>query len=66
MLHETELRRYIPVAKWGQYHPWPSVGGLRYLIFNGRINGFDACVVRIGRKILIDESAFFDWIRKQK
>ncbi len=28
-------------------------------------NGFDACMVRMGRKILIDEEKFFAWLDKQ-
>lgn len=58
--------RYIPVPKWNNYHPWPPPGGLRHLIFYARKNGFDACIVRVGRRLLINENAFFDWINKQK
>ena len=59
------MPRYIPVTKWNNYHPWPPPGGLRYLIFNGRKNGFEACLVRVGRRILINEMLFFVWIKKQ-
>jgi hypothetical protein len=58
-------RRLIPVTKWDEYHSWPPIGGLRYLIFNGELNGFSYCVRRVGRKVLIDESRFFEWIDKQ-
>ena len=58
--------RFIPVAKWNEYHPWPPQGGLRHLIFFEKSNGFDSVVVRIGRKVLIDEEAFFAWVRSKK
>lgn len=58
--------RFIPVARWNDYHPWPPIGGLRYLIFHEKSNGFSSCVVRIGRKVLIDEEAFFAWVKSQK
>jgi len=57
--------RLIPLTKWGEYHPWPSVGGLRYLVFFAETNGFHTCVRRAGRRVLIDEKAFFEWVDKQ-
>jgi hypothetical protein len=58
--------RLIPVTKWNEYHPWPSVSGLRFLIFNEHSNGFHKCVLRIGRRVLIDEEQFFEWARNQQ
>jgi len=67
MSHEpVESQRYIPVSKWIDYHPWPTPAGLRFLIFNEQKNGFQTCVIRVGRRILIDESAFFEWVRGHK
>lgn len=39
-------------------------GGLRALIFNADSNGLNnqGVIVRIGRKVLIDESKFFKWL----
>ncbi len=61
MLEAAPDRRLIPAAKWHQFHPWPPAGGLRHLIFFGKSNGFDSVVRRIGRRVLIDEAAFFAW-----
>jgi len=58
--------RLIPVTKWNEYHPWPSVSGIRFLIFNEHSNGFHQCVLRIGRRVLIDEEQFLHWARNQK
>jgi hypothetical protein len=41
------------------------MGGLRYLVFNSRQNGFEKCLRRVGRRILIDEQAFFAWVDEQ-
>jgi len=54
--------RLIPVSRWNQFHTWPPIGGLRHLIFNGDKNGFDAVIRRCGRRVLVDEAAFFDWV----
>lgn len=57
--------RYIPVTKWNEYHQWPPVGGLRHLIFHADKNGFDQVIRRCGRRVLIDEQAFFQWMEVQ-
>jgi hypothetical protein len=54
----------IPVTKWNNYHDWPTVGGLRHLIFFEKTNGFSHCIRRIGRRVLIDEKAFFEWVKR--
>jgi hypothetical protein len=38
---------------------------MRHLIFFAKANGFDAVVRRVGRRVLIDEAAFFVWVGKQ-
>ncbi len=53
--------RLIPVNQWHKHHAWPPEGGLRHLIFNADLNGFNKVVRRIGRRVLIDEQAFFNW-----
>ncbi|MDD4914831.1 MAG: hypothetical protein PHW13_07315 [Methylococcales bacterium] len=42
-------------------------GGVRSLIFNERKNGLakSGAIVRIGRKVLIDEIKFFAWVEAQ-
>lgn len=55
----------IPVPHWNKYHPWPPIGGLRHLIFNAESTGFNKVLRRIGRRVLIDEAAFFEWVNSQ-
>lgn len=38
---------------------------LRWLRFNGDENGFNDCVVKIGRKVLIDLDRFEQWMDQQ-
>ena len=63
---DRKERRLIPVTKWNEYHPWPPIGGLRHLIFYENQNGFAHCVVRLGRRVLIDEERFFEWADRQR
>ena len=48
-------------------HPSFTVGGLRHLIRNQFSNGlFEShAVVRIGRRVLIDQELFFAWVKQQ-
>lgn len=57
--------RYIPVPKWNEYHDWPTVGALRNYIFYAKQNGFDEVIRRVGRRLLINENAFFAWLEQQ-
>jgi hypothetical protein len=64
------------VAQFTVAHPAFSEAALRYLIFkaerrhssNGEIPGNGlieaGAIIRIGRKVLIDEDRFFDWVRQ--
>jgi hypothetical protein len=60
---QEQTTRLIPVKDWGKFHLWPSVGGLRWLIFNAKTNGFDRVVRRCGGRVLIDEAAFDEWTK---
>lgn len=62
---KEEKTRLIPCADWPKHHLWPPIGGLRHLIFNAKTNGFDKVVKRVGRRCLIDEARFFEWVSAQ-
>ena len=57
--------RLIPLTEWPAHHPWPKLGGLRHLVFHADKNGFDRVIRRVGRRVLIDEAAFFAWVAEQ-
>lgn len=57
--------RLIPLAEWDKFYPYPTVKGLRQLLFKSEFNGFEKVVRRVGKKILILESAFFTWVDEQ-
>jgi hypothetical protein len=52
----------LTVRQLAAKHPAFSEPSLRWLIFNRSRNGFDACVIRIGRRVLVDEAAFLGWL----
>ena len=58
------VRRLIPVAKFNDYHPDPTPAAIRWMIFMDK-DGFCRCVVRRGRRVLIDEQEYFAWLDEQ-
>lgn len=71
-----QARALSTVRQFSEKYPAFSQGSLRNLIFladerhtsKGKIpgNGLDMALVRIGRKLLIDEAKFFQWIEQQQ
>ncbi len=61
---EPKVPVYSTVTQFPTKYPAFTVGGLRFQIFNADKNGLAACgaIVRMGRKILIDEAKYFAWI----
>ena len=57
-----ESTRLIPASDWNKFHHWPPLGGLRHLILHKEKNGLKKVVRKVGRRVLIDEQAFFKWI----
>lgn len=65
----------LTVRQFADKHPAFQQGSLRNLIFlaesrkttKGTItgNGLDVALVRIGRKLLINEAKFFNWVDAQ-
>ena len=53
------------IKQFSQRHPAFPEGGLRYRIFHSGTNGLSdsGAIIRNGRRVLIDEERFFEWLR---
>lgn len=58
------LSTYLTVDLFNKKHPAFPVGTLRHYIFYKDSNGLQdaGAIFKMGRKVLIKESAFFSWI----
>ena len=66
---QTEKERLIPLSKWNDYYPYPTVGALRQYYFYKDSNGFaEVCENggMNGGRILIKEKTLFKWIENRK
>ena len=62
----TPQSRLIPLTQWPKIHCWPSLSGLRWLVFNEDNNGFSSVTRRVGRRVLLDEAEFFKWVEEKQ
>lgn len=62
----NKSRPLFPVTKWP--YPYPSIGSWRNLIFNRKTNGLDQfnVIKKVGKRVLVDEAAFFAWVDGQQ
>lgn len=56
---------YLTVRQMAEKHPAFSEASLRYHIFHEKQNGLAEAIRRVGRKILINENLFFEWVESQ-
>ena len=77
--NETHPRSLLTIKLFSKKHPAFSEAGLRYYIFNAESrknsrgetipgNGLAeaGAILRIGRKVLVDEDRFFQWLDSQQ
>jgi hypothetical protein len=57
--------RLITIPDWNKFHSWPSVNGLRYMVAKKDTNGFKSAFKHVGKRVLIDEKAFFNCVEAQ-
>lgn len=57
---------FLTVAQFCKRHPAFTVGGMRHLLFFNPEGMREACIARFGRRVLIDEAAFFAWLRANR
>lgn len=58
---------YSTVSQFCEKYPAFKEGGVRNQIFNETKNGLaeSGAIVRIGRKVLINDAKYFSWIENQ-
>lgn len=66
MTDNKPIYELLTIRQLVEKHRAFTEGGLRYLIFNKKNNGFAPCVKRMGRKIILDEGAVFKWLDTQE
>ena len=65
---KENIPNLLTVSQFSERFPAFPPGGLRWQIFNEEANGLKAAgaIIRVGRKVLINEDKFFVWIDSQQ
>ncbi|MCB2210476.1 hypothetical protein KQI52_00020 [bacterium] len=63
----TTSPRFLSVTACVEQGVWPgSEASLRWALFHRASNGLDACVRRLGRKIVLSVDELNNWLDRQK
>lgn len=58
--------QFLTIKQASERFPAFSRAALRNMMFNRANNGFARCVVRIGKRVLIDEAEFIAFMRDHR
>lgn len=58
--------QFLTFAQVADRYPGFSEGSLRWLRFNGDINGFNSCIRKLGKRCLISTRSFELWVQSHK
>jgi hypothetical protein len=64
-IEEKKRPSLLTVRRLLEKYQWLTEGGIRHFLFHMNENGLCRAVKKMGRRILIDEDAFFTWIEGQ-
>ncbi len=56
----------ITFKQTAERYPGFTENGLRWLRFNGDENGFNSCVIKLGKRVLLDPRAFERWLETHR
>ena len=64
MSTETNIPDLFTIQQFCDVHRAFTPGGMRWQIFNENTNGLSdaGAIVRVGRRVYIDEEKYFSWI----
>ncbi len=58
--------RLRTLRQLAERNPAFTEGALRWHVFNSKHNGLDCAIVRVGRRVLIDEAEFSRWLESKR
>jgi hypothetical protein len=53
---------YLTPRQLAERQPAFNLNQLRWLLVHRNVNGMNRCIRRIGKRLLVDEKAFLEWI----
>jgi len=60
-MSSAKSNQIIPLSKWEEHFDYPTVSQLRWYNFQNT-SDFNRCVVRLGGRLYIDTTRFWEWV----
>jgi hypothetical protein len=64
--NKEEIEKFVTINRLCEIYPSFKIGGIRSLIFHNKWKFETECIIRQGRKLLIDTQKFEEWLKKPK
>ena len=65
-MQEIAPKRLLTFKQAAELYPAFTESAFRWMRFNGDSNGFNACVRKVGRRVLLDADSFERWLDEQQ
>ncbi len=65
-MSNLESKQYLTVKQLSEKYPAFPASGIRHLIFHAKAKNFENCLIRVGRKVLVDSDRFSAWIESHR
>ena len=63
MKNQPSRSRFIALQDWDKHHAFPDLKQFRRFLFDAEENGLDKVVFKVKGLIVVDEDAFFEWVK---
>lgn len=57
---------FLTVKQASEKYPAFTEASIRWIVFNSKTNGATSFIRKVGRKVLIEESGFLNWVDNQR
>jgi hypothetical protein len=65
-IEQRRKSMYMTVKQLAEKYPFMTEGAIRWQVFHQDRNGFKTCLVKLGRRVLISEQGFLDWVESHR
>ena len=65
-MQEIAPKRLLTFKLAAELYPAFTESAFRWMRFNGDSNGFNICVRKVGRRVLLDAESFERWLDQQQ
>jgi hypothetical protein len=62
----TKENRIWTLRQFCAYYAWPTIAGMRWIVFNKHTNGYRDAFLKCGKTVLVDVDRFWEILREKQ